>query len=201
MRLLFRRISQIQTFEGGLFSNGGGYFPFFTENRSQKHKKHAILHTSQANGRGLEPLPPPPGYATVCSHFVVRSYEPATLHGAPVWPCHSRPLFRVLFASLFSGWATTTVGYLPTMGNKRKVYFSRTQRRIASAEIEQETFKLSITNPMLFQWAFAAACDILLSIENSHHIFYKSTMLRSRVISRAGFFGSGTGLKLTKFRA
>ena len=28
----------------------GGCFPFFTENRPQKHKKHAILHTSQANG-------------------------------------------------------------------------------------------------------------------------------------------------------
>ena len=38
---------------------GGGYFPFFTENRPQKHKKHAILHTSQANG-GLEPPPRPP---------------------------------------------------------------------------------------------------------------------------------------------
>ena len=41
----------------------GGYFPFFTENRPQKHKNHAILHTSQANG-GLEPPPAlPPGYA------------------------------------------------------------------------------------------------------------------------------------------
>ena len=44
---------------------GGGYFPFFTENRPQKHKKHAILHTSQANGGGPSPpRPPPPGYAT-----------------------------------------------------------------------------------------------------------------------------------------
>ena len=49
---------------GGLFSYGGGYFPFFTENRPQKHKKHAILHPSQTNGGGLEPPPPPPGYAT-----------------------------------------------------------------------------------------------------------------------------------------
>ena len=39
---------------------GGGYFPFFSENRPQKHKKHAILHPSQANGGGLEPPPPPP---------------------------------------------------------------------------------------------------------------------------------------------
>ena len=51
------KISQLQTLKGGLFSHGGGYFQFFTENRPQKHKKHAILHTSQANA-------PPPGYAT-----------------------------------------------------------------------------------------------------------------------------------------
>ena len=48
-RAIFHPISQVQTFEGGLFSYGGGYFPFFTENRPQKHKKHAFLHTSQAN--------------------------------------------------------------------------------------------------------------------------------------------------------
>ena len=62
---IFLPISQVQTFEGGLFSYGGGYFPFFTENRPQKHKKHAFLHTSQANGGGSSPPPPPPpGYAT-----------------------------------------------------------------------------------------------------------------------------------------
>ena len=55
---------QVRTFEGGLFSYGGGYFPFFTENRPQKHKKHAILHTSQANGGARAPPRPPPGYAT-----------------------------------------------------------------------------------------------------------------------------------------
>ena len=42
---------------------GGGYFQFFTINRPQKHQKRAILHTSQANGGGLEP-PRPRGYAT-----------------------------------------------------------------------------------------------------------------------------------------
>ena len=65
-RMIFLPISQIQTFEGGSF-------PFFTENRPQKHKKHAILHTSQANG-GARALPPaPPGYATgakECFEFV-----------------------------------------------------------------------------------------------------------------------------------
>ena len=54
------KISQVQTFQGGLFSHGGGYFQFFTENRPQKHKKHAILHTSQANGGGSSPPPAPP---------------------------------------------------------------------------------------------------------------------------------------------
>ena len=38
---------------------GGGCFQFFTKNRPQKHQKHAILHTSQANG-GARALPPPP---------------------------------------------------------------------------------------------------------------------------------------------
>ena len=38
---------------------GGGYFPFLTENRPQKHKKHAILHTSQANGGARAPPAPP----------------------------------------------------------------------------------------------------------------------------------------------
>ena len=54
MRLIFRPKSEIQTFEGGLFSYGEGYIQFFTKNRPQNHQKGAILHTSQANG-GLEP--------------------------------------------------------------------------------------------------------------------------------------------------
>ena len=63
-RAIFLPISQVQTFEGGSFRMGGGYFPFFTENRPQKHKQHAFLHTSQANGGGSSPPAPPPGYAT-----------------------------------------------------------------------------------------------------------------------------------------
>ena len=41
---------------------GGGYFPFFTENRPQKHKKHAILHTLQKTWARAPPGPP--SYAT-----------------------------------------------------------------------------------------------------------------------------------------
>ena len=58
-RLIFRPKSEFQTFEGRLCSYGGGYFQFFTKNRPQKHQKHAILHTSQANGGGSSPPPPP----------------------------------------------------------------------------------------------------------------------------------------------
>ena len=41
---------------------GGGYFPFFTENRPQRHKKFCILHKPMGGGGGSSP--PPPGYAT-----------------------------------------------------------------------------------------------------------------------------------------
>ena len=54
---------------------GWGYFPFFTENRLQKHKKHAILHTSQANGGARAPPAPPPGYATVYTLKLLNIYS------------------------------------------------------------------------------------------------------------------------------
>ena len=57
---------------GGALSVWGGYFPFFTENQPQKHKKHAILHTSQAIGGGSSPPRPP--LATLLIHRVV-SYK------------------------------------------------------------------------------------------------------------------------------
>ena len=58
LRLIFRPNSEIQTFEGGCFPMGGGYFQFFTKNRSQKHQKRAIciLHKPM---EGLQPPRPP----------------------------------------------------------------------------------------------------------------------------------------------
>ena len=72
MRLIFRPKSEIQTFEGRLFSNEGGYFQFFTKNRPQNHQKGAILHTSQANG-GL-----PPGYATAYNDAIRTLFAQCT---------------------------------------------------------------------------------------------------------------------------
>ena len=66
---------------GGCFPMGG-YFQFFTNTRPQKHKKHAILHTSQANGV-LEPPRPPPPLATLlvtnthpCNRFSIAIISP-----------------------------------------------------------------------------------------------------------------------------
>ena len=59
LRLLFRAISQIQTFEGGLFSNGGGAIFHFSHKiglKSTKSMRFCILHKPMG---GLEPPPPP----------------------------------------------------------------------------------------------------------------------------------------------
>ena len=53
----FSQFRKFKRLRGGLFSYGGGYFPFFTENRPQKHKNRAILQTSQANGGCSSPPP------------------------------------------------------------------------------------------------------------------------------------------------
>ena len=65
LRLIFRPKSEIQTFFHAesrhvLHNFGtqfplGGCFQFFTKNRPPKHQKRAILHTSQANGGGVQP--------------------------------------------------------------------------------------------------------------------------------------------------
>ena len=55
----FVQFRKFRRLRGGCFRMGGGYFQFFTNNRPQKHQKHAILHTSQANGGGSSPPAPP----------------------------------------------------------------------------------------------------------------------------------------------
>ena len=57
-RFFFQNFGSSNVSGGALFL-WGGYFQFFTENRPQMHKKHAILHTSQANGGARAPPAPP----------------------------------------------------------------------------------------------------------------------------------------------
>ena len=53
------------TVSGGAVFLWGAIFNFSQKIGLKSIKKRAILHTSQANGGGLEPPPrPPPGYAT-----------------------------------------------------------------------------------------------------------------------------------------
>ena len=59
LRLIFRPNSEIQTFEGGLFSYGGAIFNFSQKIglKSTKNVRFCILHKPM---RGLEPPLPPP---------------------------------------------------------------------------------------------------------------------------------------------
>ena len=60
------KISQVQTFEGGLFSYGGAIFRFFKKIglKSTKNMRFCILHKPMGGARAPPPRPPPPGYAT-----------------------------------------------------------------------------------------------------------------------------------------
>ena len=80
----FGQNRKFKRLRGGCFPmGGGGYFQFFTKNRSQKHQKRAILHTSQANGGGLEPP-----LATLLVGIKVRGkgteYSGSEFFGGPV---------------------------------------------------------------------------------------------------------------------
>ena len=96
----------------------------------------------------------PKGTRSTVSLFV-RSYESGTLRLSN----HTKAehLFLVLLASLLSGWTTTTGRLLGPNGDKRKVSFPRTQRRIARTRIEPGVSnQFSITSPTLHHWATAA---------------------------------------------
>ena len=59
LRLLFRPISQIQTFEGGLFSNGGGAIFHFSHKiglKSTKSMRFCILHKPMGSSPPRPPL-------------------------------------------------------------------------------------------------------------------------------------------------
>ena len=63
LRLIFRPISQIQTFEGGCFPMGGAIFNFSQKIglKSIKNMRFCILHKPMGGARAPRP---PPGYAT-----------------------------------------------------------------------------------------------------------------------------------------
>ena len=67
-RAIFLPISQVQTFEGGLFSYGGGAIFHFSQKiglKSTKNMRFCILHKPMGGGSS-----PPPGYAT--DHYGIR---------------------------------------------------------------------------------------------------------------------------------
>ena len=70
----FSQFRKFKRLRGALFV-WGGYFPFFTENRPQKHKKHAFLLTSQANGGARAPPAPPLATLLCWTINVARNFD------------------------------------------------------------------------------------------------------------------------------
>ena len=75
LRLIFRPVSQIQTFEGGLFSNGGAIFHLSHKIglKSTKNMRFCILHKPMGGPRA--PPPPPPPLATLLSAMLLQAGE------------------------------------------------------------------------------------------------------------------------------
>ena len=71
--------------------------------------------------------------------------------------------FGVLFASLSSGWATTTVDCWPQLEISVRS-LSRIQRSISSSRIEPAVSNLSITSSTFYHWAIAAVSLIIIII-------------------------------------
>ena len=75
LRLIFRPISQIQTFEWGLFSYGGGAIFNFSQKiglKSTKNMRFCILHELMGGARAPSA---PPGYATVYSLYYAETFN------------------------------------------------------------------------------------------------------------------------------
>ena len=65
----------------------GWLFSIFHKKSASKHKKHAILHTSRANGGARAP----PGYATVHCHCLLNLYAKNQQHrGSGLLECRQR---------------------------------------------------------------------------------------------------------------
>ena len=73
-RAIFHPISQVQTFEGGLFSYGGGLFSIFHRKSASKAQKTCFFAYFTSQWGGLEPPRPP--LATLL--LTVILYDPRT---------------------------------------------------------------------------------------------------------------------------
>ena len=72
---IFLPISQVQTYEGGLFSyGGGGLFSIFHRKSASKAQKTCDFASFTSQWGGLEPPPPPPpGYATGSYNSLIKN--------------------------------------------------------------------------------------------------------------------------------
>ena len=66
LRLVAHYNSEIQTFEGGLFSYGGGLFSIFHQKSTSKPPKRCDFAYFTSQWGGLEPPPPPPPWLRYC---------------------------------------------------------------------------------------------------------------------------------------
>ena len=75
LRLLFRPISQIQTFEGGCFRMGGLFSIFHIKSASKAQKACDFAYFKSQWG-GLEPPrpPPPPPWLRYCTRLYISRY-------------------------------------------------------------------------------------------------------------------------------
>ena len=84
LRLIFRPILQIQTFEGGLFSNGGGLFSIFHIKSASKAQKTCDFAYFTSQWGGLEPPRPPLATLLIVAYFRESSRRRALVPNLPL---------------------------------------------------------------------------------------------------------------------